>query len=60
MPFHNWVAYKNTICLIDPMNGFDDEIKCGSTQEMAVTFWDKRVCRDVEISFDVVLLEAFN
>ncbi len=56
MPFHNWVVYKNTICLIDPMNGFDDETKCGSTQEMAVTFWDKRVCRDVEISFDVVLL----
>ncbi|EEE53051.1 hypothetical protein OsJ_35784 [Oryza sativa Japonica Group] len=29
-------------------------------QELTVTFWDKRVGRDVEICYDVVLLEAFN
>ena len=46
--------------LIDLMKDLDDEIIRGSAQELTVTFWDKRVGRDVEISSDAVLLEAFN
>jgi hypothetical protein len=46
--------------LIDLMKDLDDEIIRGSAQELTVTFWDKRVGRDVEICYDVVLLEAFN
>lgn len=38
-----WVVDKDVTCWIDFMKDLDDEIICGSAQELTVTFWDKRV-----------------